>query len=218
MNFLAKAAAATAALCAFGAASASQAAVYIAIDTGGGVTQVASFSDGLYDLDLTNVGGFNSVSVEGNTGPSPGLLHSDVVSFNASGPASITLYVTRTGLTTVPQAFRSGLSHNTLSGNATVVESTFADADDGKFGGDLLATKTYTGQLAQSNNFYSYWSDDNGGTYSVTHKYVVTATGGVNTSPTVVLAGVPEPGTWALMIMGFGGAGAMLRRRKMAVA
>jgi hypothetical protein len=29
---------------------------------------------------------------------------------------------------------------------------------------------------------------------------------------------VPEPGTWALMIMGFGGAGAMLRRRKMAVA
>lgn len=29
---------------------------------------------------------------------------------------------------------------------------------------------------------------------------------------------VPEPGTWALMIMGFGGAGAMIRRRKMAVA
>jgi hypothetical protein len=25
---------------------------------------------------------------------------------------------------------------------------------------------------------------------------------------------VPEPGTWALMILGFGGAGAVLRRRK----
>jgi hypothetical protein len=29
-------------------------------------------------------------------------------------------------------------------------------------------------------------------------------------------AGVPEPSTWALMIAGFGGAGAMLRRRSAA--
>jgi hypothetical protein len=29
---------------------------------------------------------------------------------------------------------------------------------------------------------------------------------------------IPEPGTWALMIMGFGGAGAMIRRRRAAVA
>lgn len=32
------------------------------------------------------------------------------------------------------------------------------------------------------------------------------------------IAGVPEPGTWALMILGFGSAGAMLRRRKAAFA
>ena len=29
---------------------------------------------------------------------------------------------------------------------------------------------------------------------------------------------VPEPGTWALMILGFGGAGAMLRRRRVVAA
>jgi hypothetical protein len=32
------------------------------------------------------------------------------------------------------------------------------------------------------------------------------------------VAGVPEPGTWALMILGFGGAGAMLRRQRVALA
>lgn len=32
------------------------------------------------------------------------------------------------------------------------------------------------------------------------------------------IAAVPEPGTWALMIMGFGGAGYMIRRRRVAFA
>ena len=32
------------------------------------------------------------------------------------------------------------------------------------------------------------------------------------------VAAIPEPTTWALMIMGFGGAGAMIRRRKTALA
>ncbi|HEV7384510.1 MAG TPA: FxDxF family PEP-CTERM protein [Phenylobacterium sp.] len=41
---------------------------------------------------------------------------------------------------------------------------------------------------------------------------------GGNISFAKLAAGVPEPGTWALMILGFGSAGAMLRRRRPALA
>jgi hypothetical protein len=47
----------------------------------------------------------------------------------------------------------------------------------------------------------------------------VIVTGLTGTADTnAVPAGVPEPATWALMIMGFGAAGAMVRRRKAALA
>lgn len=39
-------------------------------------------------------------------------------------------------------------------------------------------------------------------------------TGNVGATLTSVKGGVPEPTTWALMILGFGGVGAMLRRRR----
>ncbi len=45
-------------------------------------------------------------------------------------------------------------------------------------------------------------------TYNVAAKDAITTPGG----------GVPEPAAWALMILGFGGAGAMLRRRRAALA
>jgi len=36
--------------------------------------------------------------------------------------------------------------------------------------------------------------------------------------PNVRITAVPEPATWAMMILGFGAAGSVLRRRRAAVA
>jgi hypothetical protein len=53
----------------------------------------------------------------------------------------------------------------------------------------------------------------------VTTRYTVVAPTGGNSLNTISIhnGAVPEPGTWALMILGFGGAGAMIRstRRKL---
>ena len=59
----------------------------------------------------------------------------------------------------------------------------------------------------------------NGGTFASvgTFSLVGFSTGsalGVGESSITVVGGVPEPATWALLITGFGGAGAMLRRRR----
>jgi hypothetical protein len=56
------------------------------------------------------------------------------------------------------------------------------------------------------------WNDAPAGAIGVTATpYYFIEYGGLSTG-----GGIPEPGTWALMILGFGGAGATLRRRRTA--
>jgi hypothetical protein len=68
---------------------------------------------------------------------------------------------------------------------------------------DVLAGQSYTLRLVGS-------AGVQGSTPNASYSGVITF------APNV--AAVPEPGTWALMIAGFGGAGAVLRRRRQQVA
>ena len=53
---------------------------------------------------------------------------------------------------------------------------------------------------------------DGSGWYNNTGAYAVTVSGNGLGAP---IAGVPEPGAWAMMLLGFGGVGVMTRRRRL---
>ena len=222
--------AATAAVAALFATSAS-AAVFISFD---GTTSVYSQpTDGVFEFTAVcgaagaACGGFETVTVEGSAPLAlPGLLHSDNVSVNApdSGTASLTIWVTRTGLTSLGDNFFSSFTSNNQGGAINVHLETLISASNELFGGTLLADFDHNAVGSDSDNVNSVF-DTGAGTYSVTEKYVLTAlSSGTerSASPTITLATtapIPEPATWALMILGFGGAGAMMRRsRRLAIA
>jgi len=221
MKTITKLLAATAFALSMSAASA-QAAIFVGYSLDGGATintVLVDPDDGTYSWAGANLGGFETITVDGHGDEVPALLHSDTVTVNASGAANLTIFITRTDLSAPDyHGFFSGFSGNTQFGdNYTVTMSTLFDAGNGQYTGSLLRTVTYTGFGADSDNFYDVGYDLSG-TFSVTHRYDISTARGGSTSPSIVLGAVPEPATWALMIMGFGGAGAMLRRRRAAFA
>ena len=102
-------------------------------------------------------------------------------------------------------------------------------------GPDTFTIGSVTGPGATAGNFYVYLGDTNSGDYDV-YKFAhsldaggadtiiaafhpnieVTSVGGSISAPAV--GGVPEPASWALMLMGFGLIGSAVRGRKLAVS
>ncbi|MBL8556470.1 MAG: PEPxxWA-CTERM sorting domain-containing protein [Phenylobacterium sp.] len=197
-------------------------------------TAYSQAGDGEFSFDAVcggggTCGGFETVSIVGTAPPDlPGLLHSDSVTVNAidTGAAAITIWVTRTDLTDLGDSFFSSFTSNNLGGPVQVHMDTLISSSNQLFGGATLASFDHNAIGSASSNVDTPFATG-AGTYSVTQKYIITVSSSAtqrSASPTITLstgaAVVPEPGTWALMIMGFGGAGAMLRgrRRRMAAA
>jgi hypothetical protein len=98
--------------------------------------------------------------------------------------------------------------------NYTSVSGTFTSGAEYTPGD---ATQIYFGQFGGPNYdvYQLATSLINGGTVAIsvgTHPNIpITAGGSLTTDAT---AGVPEPATWAMMLVGFGGLGAVLRSRR----
>ena len=75
----------------------------------------------------------------------------------------------------------------------------------------------FTTAIPLGNGVYSFFTGTNCCVDTMGAPVIVTITG-ITTQPPGIGNGIPEPSTWAMMLMGFGAAGFALRRRKSKVA
>ena len=198
-------------------ASASQAAIFVGVSIDGGATIFGQpdFNPGV-NFFTTGALGVFSFDITAGPGVAPTLLDSTNLDTVASGAGTLDVFVTRTDIAGPMGAYKSSFTVNSLPGGWSVLERTFVNADNALFGlgGTLLGSANFVSGPATSVQFAGPVAGN--GLYSVTSRYTLHATGAGSNLETITLssAAVPEPATWALMIMGFGGAGAMLRSRR----
>lgn len=219
MNTMTKFAAAAASFLAFSVtAAASQAAVYLGIEQdGGGIVTVDSGASGA--AYASAFGNFELTVDSVTPGSFPFLIGSASHANNSAGgdAGTLDIYGTVDNISgPIPIHFLSTLTSNVVPAGWTIRLRTYVDAGNGLYGGTLLSDATYTAFGADQ--FHSPFVGG-AGPYSVTARYTITAPTQSSTGSlaTISIAAVPEPGTWALMIMGFGGAGAMIRSRRKAM-
>jgi hypothetical protein len=212
-----KYAAAAATLLVAGAfAAPSQAAIFIGLHesgvNGGAITTVANGSN--FAVFNAAYGTFELELLTGVQAVAPTLLGSTTSDHNIRGSGGVlNIYITRTDIDgSVPYVFSSNFTSNVLPKKWSVTEASYVSTINQLYTGALLSSHTFTkiGTFTALKSF----AGGQEGLYSVTTRYTLNAPTTGTSLSTVSIAAVPEPGAWALMIMGFGGTGAMLRSRR----
>ena len=200
--------------------SSAQATVFIALQLNNGaiVTVVDIDPDPELAVFSGGFGTFNVNLVSGsNAGVGNVLLDSTTNNASTNVAGVLDVYVLRNFIAGPLPAFGylSSFTTNQLPAGWTVRQRTYADAANGTFGGGtLLGDVTFNASNSAAMQFDAPIAG--AGPYSVTTRYTIMASGEGSSLSTITLSSVaiPEPGTGALMIGGFAGAGAMLRSRR----
>jgi hypothetical protein len=188
--------------------SAANATVYIEVNGSGTLATDPTSAT----LNNYSTGNFTINSVNGTAFPAPDYLSSNTIGGSTTGGGTLTIDVTVTGLTQSLPLFLSAFGSNVLNGGLTLTEQTYLDTANGIFATTtLLGSQTFTGggfttQYANVGNVSS--------PFSITEVYTISGTGAGNFNANIDVSAVPEPSTWAMLILGFLGVGFTAYRRK----
>ena len=157
------------------------------------------------------------------SGPQVALLTNDInIEASASTTAhTLNVFVTEQGIPGQLAIWDSHFTEQPLPTGWSVTQTTWLDPADGLFTGTMLASHTFP-PSAVTSSFDQPTSLASGlGPFSVTEEFSVTvgATDTGSNQSTILLTGIPEPSTWAMMLLGFAGLGfAGLRGRRRAIS
>lgn len=197
-------------------ATAANATVFLGIDEGGATPTVVGSGSSSAAVS-PSFGGFTFTTFSGTAAPAPDYLLSNALAVAATGAGTLNIFVTATDLSQLqPNLFLSSFGSNSLTSGFTLTERTFLDTSNGVFtttGGAVspLGAQTFIGggfqqQIANLGTIV--------GPFSITEVYTIVANGTGNFNANIEVSAVPEPSTWAMMILGFLGVGFMAYRQK----
>ena len=188
--------------------------VTIGVSSDGGSQVTTSGTNSAVFTGSAGVFNINTISATAAPALPIDLLDStslDVVS-TALGLHTLTVFITAQGLLTPTglNTFVSNFTENTLPAGYTVTEQTFISSANALFTGTLLSSASFTNI---GTSVQSALANAGSGPYSLTEVYTINANGSGTASSTINISAVPEPSTWAMMILGFIGVGFMAYRR-----
>jgi len=195
-----------------------EAAIVIGVSNDGGATITPIANDSATPGVASFIGtadgyGANISAVGSPTLTQPNFITNSINVQQTGGVASVlSVFITQTDLTSFNGSLLSSFTSNLLFGSAqSVTMATLLNPANGLFTGSPLASATFNAiGTSQSSNAVNV-----PGLFSETVRYDLTFGAGAGAfNDTVNIAAVPEPATWAMMLLGFAGIGVATRRRR----